>query len=330
MAVTRDDIAREAGVSPAVVSYVMNDGPRPVAAATRERVLDAIRRLNYRPHATARALRGGRSSTLGLIVPDTANPFFTELAKSLGDAGFMRGFGLLVCDSANDPDRERAHIVRLAERRVTGIVLISSVPDRDVGDLVTLGIPVVALDRSPDDSPVSTIRADHEAGAFLATMHLVEHGHRDIAFVGGPNLAVTTQRRRGWARALTTSSLASGRSVDVPFSYDGGCEAATTLFAAGIGRPTAVVVSSDVQSLGLLHQLAKQGDRVPEDVALVSFDGTEAGRYAVPRLTSVVQPIAEMGFMAVNCLVEGIANGAMHQTLDTRLEVGRSCGCPYS
>lgn len=331
MAVTRNDIARAAGVSPAVVSYVINDGPRPVAAATRERVLDAIQRLNYRPNAAARALRGGQSSTLGLVVPDAANPFFTELAKSMGDEGFVRGFGLLVCDSANDPDRERAHIVRLAERRVTGIVLISSVPDRDVSDLVTLGIPVVALDRSPDDSPVSTIRADHEAGAFLATMHLVEHGHRRIAFVGGPDFAVTDQRQSGWERALTASGRRLGATVETQFSFEGGREAATSLFGGTSARPpSAVVVSSDVQSLGLLHELDRLGPRVPEDVAVVSFDGTQAGHYAVPRLTSVVQPIAEMGARTVDHLAGGVTNGPMHLTLDTRLAYGHSCGCSYS
>lgn len=326
MPVTRDDVARSAGVSPAVVSYVLNDGPRPVSEKSRRKVLAAIQELNYRPHAAARALRGGHTRTLGLVVPDTGNPFFAELAKAVGDAAFTHGFGLLICDSADSPDRERAHITSLAERRVTGIVLVSTVPDQDVRDLLDLSIPVVALDRSPDDSPVSTIRADHEAGALVATEHLVGHGHRAVAFVGGPDLAVSSARRRGWRRALESNGITEAASTREPFTYAGGGRAARALFGSVQGRPTAVVVSSDVQALGLLNELDLLGLSVPGDVAVVSFDGTVAGRFAVPTLTSVVQPVTEMGAVAVARITEGGA-GAVHLELATHLQVGRSCGC---
>jgi len=202
MAVTRNDVARRARVSPGVVSYVLNDGPRPVAKETRKRVLDAVKELGYRPDGLARSLRIGRTRTLGLVLPDASNPFFAELARAIENAAYARGHAVMVCNSADDSTREHTYIQSLADRRIDGLILISATSSQDLSDVTGISIPVVALDRSPDESPISTIRSDNEHGAYLGATHLIGHGHRRIAFVGGTDLGVTDARRRGWRRAL--------------------------------------------------------------------------------------------------------------------------------
>ena len=149
MAVTRNDVARRARVSPGVVSYVLNDGPRPVAKETRKRVLDAVKELGYRPDGLARSLRIGRTRTLGLVLPDASNPFFAELARAIENAAYARGHAVMVCNSADDSTREHTYIQSLADRRIDGLILISATSSQDLSDVTGISIPVVALDRSP-------------------------------------------------------------------------------------------------------------------------------------------------------------------------------------
>lgn len=325
MATTRNDVARAAGVSPAVVSYVLNNGPRPVSDAARQRVLAAVETLGYRPDGLARSLRSGRTQTLGLVVPDASNPFFAELALAIEDAAFARGYAVMVCNSADDLERERTYIASLAERRIDGLVLVSAIAGQDLSAVTSLKIPVIALDRSPDDSPVSTIRAANLDGARHGTQHLLDHGHRTVAFVAGPDTGVSDARRLGWAGALSDTGAARGVEVDVPFTYAGGRDAALELTARG--EPTSsALVSSDIQALGLISGLAAVGVRVPRDVAVVSIDGTTAGMYAMPSLTSVAQPIRHMGTAAVLHLVDNPMD-TIHLALSNELVIRRSCGC---
>ena len=325
MAVTRNDVAKSAGVSPAVVSYVLNSGPRPVSEKARARVLAAVKELGYRPDGLARSLKVGRTKTLGLVLPDASNPFFAELALAIEDAAYTRGYAVMVCNSADDLEREHTYIASLAERRIDGLILISATAEQDLTDFTDLAIPIVALDRSPDESPVSTIRSDNEDGAYQGTRHLLEHGHGDIAFVGGPDAGVSDARRQGWQRALREAGLEAGAECRAPFSFEGGHTAASTLLAGS--QPRAVLVSSDIQAIGLVSGLRREGLSVPEDIALVSIDGTTAGEYSVPSLTSIAQPVAQMGATAVTHLIDN-PREIIHLALDNRLVVRESCGCP--
>jgi LacI family transcriptional regulator len=324
VAITRNDVADRAGVSAAVVSYVLNDGPRPVSAAARARVLAAVKELGYRPDGLARSLKVGRTKTLGLVLPDASNPFFAELARAIEDAAYARGFAVMVCNSADNLERERTYIASLAERRIDGLILISATSEQDLTDFTQLAIPIVALDRSPDESPVSTIRADNEEGAYQGTRHLLGHGHRAIAFVGGPDVGVSDARRQGWQRALWEAGSELGTVCRAPFSFDGGYTATSALLADR--RPTAVLASSDIQAIGIISGLRGAGLSVPRDVALVSIDGTTAGQYSVPSLTSIAQPVAEMGATAVAHLIDS-PRDVIHLALDNRLVVRESCGC---
>lgn len=327
MAVTRNDVARAAGVSAAVVSYVLNDGPRPVSAGARRRVLDAVAALGYRPDGLARSLRVGRTKTLGLVVPDASNPFFAELALAVEEAAYARGFAVMVCNSADDVERERIYIASLAERRIDGLILVSTTAGQDLSAATSLSIPVVALDRSPGDAPVSTIRSDNRDGAALGTRHLLDHGHRSVAFVAGPDAGISDERRLGWRRALADAGLPPGLEVAADFTYAGGRDALAHLDLAGAS--TAVLVSSDVQALGLMGALHASGRDVPDALALVSIDGTTAGAYSVPALTTIAQPIDGMGSTAVRHLIDN-PRDIIHLTLANELVVRRSCGCPAS
>ncbi|WP_344369407.1 LacI family DNA-binding transcriptional regulator [Agromyces tropicus] len=325
MAVTRNEVAREAGVSPAVVSYVLNDGPRPVSVAARTRVLDAVARLGYRPDGLARSLRVGRTHTIGLVVPDATNPFFAELARAIEDAAYRRRYAVLVCNSADDLERERSYIENLAERRIDGLILVSAVEDQDVSGLTGLSIPVVALDRSPDEVPISTIRTQNEHAAYIGTSHLIEHGHREIGLIAGPGRGVSDDRAAGWRRALAEHGLSEGPIARGEFSFDGGHEAARRLLEIGIPF-TAALAASDVQAVGAASAFRAGGLAVPNGVALVSIDGTEASAYMNPPLTTVAQAIGPMADAAVQHLIDKPTE-VIHWTFDNELVVRESCGC---
>ena len=322
---TRRDVALLAGVSPAVVSYVLNNGPRPVSTGARQRVLDAVKQLSYKPDGLARSLRFGRTNTLGLVVPDTSNPFFGELAHAIEDAAFARDFAVLVCNSAGESLRERAYISSLAERRVDGLILVSISEEQDLSDMTNLSIPVVAMDRSPTRAPISTIRSDNEHAAALGTKHLLEHGHHRIGFVAGPGSGISDERLQGWLSTLREAGVAKGPIARAPFSFSGGFDAAVEVLC-GVDKPTAILVSSDVQAIGLLSRLNSMHLKVPNDVAVVAIDGSEIGGYVVPTLTSVAQSTVRMAREAVRHLIDNPTE-RIHALFENALIARESCGC---
>ena len=199
MGVTRDDVARAAVVSTAVVSYVLDDGPRPVAAATRDRVLAAIRELGYRPDGVARHLRAGRTLSLGLVVPDPALPYYAEFTKHVDAAGEAAGRQILLASPHWDTDRERTLIAGLAERRVDGVVLLSADPLQAVATVSALGLPVVGVDR-PEVA---------ERGTAAVVAHLRADGHVRVGLLTGPRpLRVSDRRARGWTDSVAAAGLA--------------------------------------------------------------------------------------------------------------------------
>lgn len=328
MAVTRKDVAALAGVSPALVSYVINDGPRPVSAAARQRILDAIEQLRYRPDGLARSLRIGSTRTIALMVPDASNQFFAELARAIEDEAFASGYAVQVCNSADDSARERAYLRGLADRRVDGLLFISAIEEQDFSELTNLDIPVIAMDRARNDSPVSTVRVDNTLAAYLGTTHLLQHGHVSPALIAGPDGSVTEERHSGWLSALDEHGMRPGPVIAAPFTLAGGRDAATQLFST-TSRPTAALVSSDAQAVGALHALDLLNLHVPADAALVSIDGTQLAQFTTPTLTVIAQPILEMAHVAVEKLLRLRRHPAPpeHIELGPALRAGRSCGC---
>lgn len=317
--VTRNDVAQYAGVSTAVVSYVVNEGPRPVAPETRQRVLDAIRVLGYRPNATARALRMGTTRTFGLITPDGGNPLFAELAKAIDKEASARGYVVLQTGADGDPATEQAKVAELLARQVSGLLLVAP---NEAPDLSDAEIPVVAINRVLPT--VSSVRPQYRAGARAGVHHLIAHGHRRIGLVIGGGRS--GERELGWRDALRQAGLDDGPIARTTFSRAGGYTAAQDLLEA-TNRPTAIFASSDLQAVGVLRALHEAGLRVPNDIALVSFDGTAETEYTWPPLTVVRQPLEDLAREAVTRLIDG-ENTIEALTYPTELILRTSCGCP--
>jgi LacI family transcriptional regulator len=319
--VTRNDVAEYAGVSTAVVSYVVNEGPRKVAPETRDRVLEAIRVLGYRPNATARALRLGSTRTLGLITPDGGNPLFAELAKAIDKEASARGYVVLQTSADGDPATEQAKIAELLIRQVSGLLLVAPTKDPDLSEV---GIPVVAINRVL--TAASSVRPQYREAARRGVEHLIAHGHRRIGLVIGGRGTRPPERELGWRDALRQAGLEDGPIARTTFSRAGGHAAGQELLGA-TKRPTAIFASSDLQAVGVLRAIHEAGLRVPEDVAVVAFDGTAETEYSWPPLTVVRQPLELMARDAVGRLIDG-EEGVEAVTYPAELILRRSCGCP--
>lgn len=333
-AATRDDVARLAGTSTAVVSYVINNGPRNVSPATRERVLAAIAELDYRPNVVARSLRAQRTETFGLIVPDITNPFFAELAHALEARAHAADRLLLLGNSEEDVEHERDYVRNFLERRVDGVIVVGVTSHSALDVLADFDGRVVIVDRPLAHAGLSTVSIDHERAAYEATRHLIGHGHDVIACIAGPeDQSVAADRVQGWRRALTERGARADDELVLrsDFSPEGGVAAARSLMRAA-PRPTAAFVSSDQQAQGVLSELHREGVRVPEDVALVSFDGTRQSRYTVPGLSVVQQPFDELADRVIRLLLEPAEQDAPPESVrvDFDLVLRESCGCPHA
>ena len=324
--VTLADVARYAGVSTAVVSYVINDGPRPVAPDTARRVRTAIETLGYRPNSQARALRSGSTGILGMIHPGTRNPFFGEYSDVLYEAATQAGLPLLTASSAGDAATERRLMHDLAGRNVDGLLVITSMTRGDVSDLRDPGVPTVFVNCPFAIPGYHSIGPDAVDGARSVVDHLFEvHNHREVAFVAGKTTATDPEDRElGWRQAVRAHGSGGLSMVRTPFTLDGGYLGARALLAAA-PRPTAIFVSSDLQAIGALHAIHDSGLRVPDDVAVVSFDGTTVAAHLWPPLTVVEQPLKAMATAAVATLGNG--NSGTHADFPMNLVVRESCGC---
>jgi LacI family transcriptional regulator len=326
--VTRKDVARYAGVSTAVVSYVVNKGPKKVAPATEAKVQDAIRVLGYRPNAAARALKLGSTETIGLVIPDNGNPFFSLLAHAVEDAAAELGYALLLTNSDGNLGKERRNIRNLAARQVDGVILSSVLMEPDLVDLESADIPAVLLNHSADAPGFNSVGVDLAAGAQSAVEHLIGHGHINIALAMGTNTGnFLDGREQGWLEALTQAGLPEGPIVRSAFTREGGYAAGRRLLASA-SRPTAIFASSDLQAVGILRALHEAGRSIPDDIALASFDGSAEAEYSWPPLTTVKQPAKAMAEAAVRALIGARrTRTAEHLIFPTELQVRSSCGC---
>ena len=303
------DVAARAGVSVGTVSNVLN-WPAKVSPTTAHRVRQAIDDLGWVPNEGARQLRTGHLRTIGMIVLDIANPYFAEVALGVEDVLYNHGFSVFIGNSNQQPEREERLLRQYEEHRVRGIILapIAGV-NQYAKRLRRRGIPVVMLDRAYD-SEACGVGVDDVEGGRLAATHLVERGHRRLAFVGGPMvLAQVRDRRAGAERALRSlTDDGSLLTVTTPaLAIQPGLEAAEEILALPPAtRPTAVFAANDLLAIGLLQGFVSAGVRVPEDIALIGYDDIEfAASSAVP-LSSIHQPRRAMGAQAAALLIDQI------------------------
>jgi LacI family transcriptional regulator len=307
------DVASRARVSATTVSHVIN-GTRRVDAATAARVESAIAQLGYRPNALARSMRRGRTHTVGVIVPDIANPFFGDLARWLEDALFEADHSAIICNSDGDPRKEARYLDVLRAKQADGLLLIAaSQPSERLRELVEGGPPTIVIDRELGDLPVSQVMVANHDGGRQAGQHLLELGHRDVAVIAGPgNLGTSARRLEGFDEALAGAgiSLRPSRIARGDFRAASG-RAAMERLLAGRRRPSAVFAENDLMALGALGAAHAAGLDVPSDLSIVGFDGIAFGADVTPPLTTVMQPTADVAAAAVELLFERIHDGSL-------------------
>ena len=330
--VTRDDVARAAGVSTAVVSYVLNGGPRGVSPEAAARVRQAVKDLNYRPNGVARALVTNRTWALALIVPDNANSFFALLAQMIEAAAFERGYTLLLGNTMEDAGRELRYVEAFQQRAVDGFIIApTAARGTGIANLASGTAPVVLIDRDADRTDVARVMVDNEQGGYVATRHLLEHGHRRIACLAGPETVSNARRRRsGWQRAMREARRSTvGLSVGTDFSRKQAYRS-TLKMLRRVAPPTAIFATADEQALGIYRAAREVGARIPDDLAVVSFDSASTAPYVSPGLTAVSQPLKQMAELTVERLIEQMHNAPTTtcDVLPVELVVRGSCGCP--
>lgn len=314
MAASMREVAALAGVSMGTISNVLNK-PDMVAAPTRERVEAAIAQLGFVRNDAARQLRAGRSRMLAVVVLDARNPFFLDVAAGAESVADRNDLLTVIVGSAESEDRENRQLRLLMEQRVQGILLSpvgENVPMLDKLD--RQGTPVVLLDRGSRTPGRSSVAVDDVLGGRLAARHLMDLGHRDLVYVGGPeSIRQVRDRRTGALDAVAES--ASTRMTTVwssSLSIDAGARAAAQIVALDT-PPTGVVCANDLLALGVLQECVQRGIRVPEELAIVGYDDIDYAAGAAVPLTSIAQPRAELGQAAAELLLEQVASPETHE-----------------
>jgi len=306
---TMNDVARQANVSIATVSHVIN-GTRFVSAERVERVHVAMRELGYTPDATARSLRVGRTDTIGLVVPDNSNPFFAALARWIEEAGFESGYTTILANSNERPDREHRYVSTLVSKRVDGLILSPSRGDHSTLTrlLLSANIPVVVVDRDAALPNADVVLYDNEGGSEEATRYLLELGHTRIGCVAGPaDASSATERVRGFRNAIAEAGLPAQPVVEADFHFSGGREATARLLERGADF-TALFAANDLMAAGAVRELHSRGISVPGDVSVIGFDDAPLAEMISPALTTMRQPLQEMAQAAVSLLLSRLTD----------------------
>nr|WP_083655448.1 LacI family DNA-binding transcriptional regulator [Vaginimicrobium propionicum] len=333
---TRSDVARLAKVSVASVSYAFDERNGKVSPATRARILEIAEELGYRPNRIAGGLRRGRTDLVGMMVPDITNPFFSELARAVEGECYRRDLMLLLASVDNDPEREEEYVRSLTDMQVTGVIVTSTnvagISQAAQKTLFSSGIPYIRLDRN-GGSTQNLIAVDNRLGAYMAVTHLIRHGYRSLLCIAGPcGLDSADQRVQGCADASGSAKGVEVKTLRGEFSFESGYRLMYAALKQSEEPPDAVFASSDVQALGALHAILETGHRVPDDVAVIGFDGARESRYSCPPLSTVKQPIAQLAAKAVESLLaqsDGKSGFEHPMLLSPKLVRRSSCGCVW-
>lgn len=299
-------MAALAGVSTATVSHVLNE-TRFVKADTKARVLAAIQKTGYTPNAHARNLASGSSRTIGLIISDITNPFFPDLVKSIQNRALDKGYEVIVTNTDYESEHEASCVQRLLELRVNGVIVMTTEQNSAGTErLLASGIPTVFLDIGEAGRHCGIVRVDYEEGIRSAVEHLLQLGHRHIAFINGPNEFLSAQVRcDAFVDAMQSHREDLHTQWNIlagDFRLESGAKAVRQLLEWN-PRPTAIMAASDLMALGAQAELKRQGLRLPEDCSLIGFDDIWQAALSDPPLTTIVIPRAELGRVAVEELL---------------------------
>jgi len=328
-------IADMAGVSLGTVSHVLNDSAR-VREPLRRRVLEAVESLGYQPSQLARGLRRDKTNMFGMVIPDVTNPFFPAVVRGVEDIAFSNGYRLVLCNTDNDHAKELAHLNDLRTYLPSGLIVIPS----SFSDLTVqaeryrrAGTAVVCLDRLPKRWNGDSVTFANEEGAYVATRHLVQMGHRRLAAIAGPlHLTNAKQRIDGFRRALAEAKLTIAPEYIQETTFDrSGGHTKARLILKMLPRPTAIFAGNDMIALGVIQAIRELGLHCPRDVSVVGFDDLDFAELISPSLSSVSQSGYQLGATAARILLDRMAGDnepAKQLVLETQLKIRESVAPP--
>lgn len=305
------DVAKHAGVSVATVSRVLNDKGY-VGAETRKKVEAAIADLNYRPNEVARSLFKKQSKTIGLILPDIMNPFFPELARAIEDTASKLGYTVILCNSDEDEEKAQRYVDVLLQKYVDGIIISSNtIQEKTIRELT---IPVVCIDREISKD-IPTIVVDNKNGARMATRFLKEKGRRKIAHIRGPlDIVNANERCEGYREAVAGEKWFK-ESYIVNGNYR--METATEVVLELLRQHPeidGIFAANDTMAIGAMKAAYQHGLKVPEEISIIGFDGIALGKASIPELTTIEQPLYELGQKAAKVLIKLIKGQVIEET----------------
>ncbi|MGX9292091.1 catabolite control protein A [Bacillus sp. A015] len=305
--VTIYDVAREANVSMATVSRVVNGNPN-VKPTTRKKVLEAIDRLGYRPNAVARGLASKKTTTVGVIIPDISSIFYSELARGIEDIATMYKYNIILSNSDQNTDKELHLLNTMLGKQVDGIVFMGgNITDVHVEEFKRSPVPIVLAASVEEQAQTPSVNINYEQAIYDSVQLLIDKGHKRIAFVSGPMSEPINSVRKlaGYKRALEEAGIAFDDVLvaEGDYSYDSGIEALANLLEQS-DKPTAVIAATDEMALGVIHGAQDRGVSIPEDLEVIGFDNTRLSLMVRPQLTTVVQPTYDIGAVAMRLLTK--------------------------
>ncbi|MDR4889265.1 catabolite control protein A [Fredinandcohnia sp. QZ13] len=307
MNVTIYDVAREANVSMATVSRVVNGNPN-VKPTTRKKVQEAIDRLGYRPNAVARGLASKKTTTVGVIIPDISNIFYSELARGIEDIATMYKYNIILSNSDQNKDKEFHLLNTMLGKQVDGIVFMSgNITEEHVQEFEKSPVPIVLAASVENSNTVPAVTIDVEQASYDAITELTKRGHKKIAFISGLlNEPINGEKKlAGYKRAIEDAGLTYNEEfvIEGDYTYDSGIEGFEKIHELD-DKPTAVFVGSDEMALGVIHSAQDLGYSIPDDLEVIGFDNTRLAVMVRPQLTSVVQPMYDIGAVAMRLLTK--------------------------
>ena len=305
--VTIYDVAREAGVSMATVSRVVNNNPN-VKPATRKKVFEAIDRLGYRPNAVARGLASKKTTTVGVVIPDISNAIFAEVARGIEDIANMYHYNIILCNADKKKDKEIRVINTLLEKQVDGLLFMGgAVTEEHQQAFRTANIPIVLCATSDESGEMPSVDIDHETAAYDAVQSLIEQGHRRIAMISGTleDPSNGFARFSGYKKALAEAGLAYDDTLVRigNYRYESGSDA-MRYFLELANRPSAVFSATDEMAIGAIHAIQDKGLQVPADISVISVDNSRMASMVRPLLTTVAQPMYDIGAVSMRLLTK--------------------------
>lgn len=303
------DVAKKAGVSKTSVSrYLNGKNSGHMSEKTKERIVQAIKELDYQPNSIARSLKQKSTNVIGLVVNDMSNLFFLEIIRGIETELKNSGYNLLVCNSDTNVEMELECLKMLEKRQIDGVILIGmNMPVSHIEKIKT-EFPIVLMEREPGKTNLDSVRIDNKVGAYAAVSHLIERGHTQIAHIAGPGIAaMAVERKEAYIECMRDHGLEVLPQYIVSGNYklESGYAGMQSLMALK-DKPTAVFCANDYMAMGALRYLMEQGYRVPEDAALVGYDDIMVARMVTPPLTTVRQPVWELAGVAARLLIERI------------------------